>query len=116
MNRVEWFLLAVVAVAFVAGYSVVNFIVKKMKSQNQTTEPPDGKSEGPSEGTGRTNASQESNRDNHHHQREQEQARRPGETSESQTEEQRHARVLGLSGKITPADVKRAYHELLAKY
>lgn len=53
----------------------------------------------------------------HQHERwEQEQARRRSETWESQSEEQRYARVLGLRAKVTAADVKRAYRELLAKY
>jgi hypothetical protein len=41
MNNDDWFLIAVVAVAFIAGYSIISFIVKKTKSQQQTT--PSGK-------------------------------------------------------------------------
>lgn len=92
MNNGDWFLIAVVAVAFIAGYSIVSFIVKKIKSQQQTATP----------GEGQAGQSQ------------QEEAK--SEAWESRSEEETCARVLGLSTMVTAADVKRAYRELLAKY
>ncbi len=91
MNNADWFLIAVVAVAFIAGYSIVSFIVKKIKSQHQTATTGDGQG-GQSQDEAKSDA------------------------WESQSEEERYARVLGLSTMITATDVKRAYRELLAKY
>ena len=91
MNNDDWFLTSVVAAAFIAGYSIVSFIATKVKSQQQT---------GP--GEGRAGQSQ------------QEEAK--SEAWESQSEEEKYARVLGLSTMVTAADVRRAYRELLAKY
>lgn len=92
MNNGDWFLIAVVAVAFIAGYSIVSFIVKKIKSQQQTA----------TAGEGQAGQSQ------------QEEAKY--EKWESQSEEEKYARDLGLSTMVTAADVKRAYRELLVKY
>ena len=36
--------------------------------------------------------------------------------SESFNQEQRYARILGLTEKVTPLDVKMAYRDLLSKY
>lgn len=125
MNNGDWFLIAVVAVAFIAGYSIVSFIVKKIQSQHTAT-PGEGqagqsqqeetKSEGTTEDSARSNANHGGGRQDQHERWEQEQARRSSETWESQSEEQRYARVLGLRAKVTATDVKRAYRELLAKY
>lgn len=38
------------------------------------------------------------------------------QTWDSQSEEQRYDRVLGLKGKVAASDVKKAYRDLLAKY
>ena len=42
MNNDNWFLIAVVTVAFIVGYSIVSFIVKKVKPQQQTGTPGEG--------------------------------------------------------------------------
>jgi len=126
MNDGDWFLIGVVAVAFIAGYSIVSFIVRKMKSQQQPgnadqaqgdqSQGKETKSEGSTEDSERSEAKQAGNQQDQHRQWEQGQARRRNETWESQSEERRYARVLGLRGKVTAEDVKRAYRELLAKY
>lgn len=124
MSEGDWFLVAVVAVAFVAGYSVVSFIVKKMKGQDQSREAPRGGQSQTDSGTSakasgtdeQSEAHQNQTREDQQRQWERDEARRRSETWESQTEEKRHAAVLGLRGKVTPADLKRAYRELLAKY
>ena len=92
MNNGDWFLIAVVTVAFIAGYSIVNFIVKKINSQKKTT----------ATGERKTDQSQRQEA--------------KSDSWESQSEEERYARVLGLSTMFTATDVKRVYRELLAKY
>lgn len=92
MNNGDWFLIAVVTVAFIAGYSIVSFIVKKINSQKKTT----------ATGERKTDQSQ--------------QQEAKSDSWESQSEEERYARVLGLSTMFTATDVKRVYRELLAKY
>ena len=92
MNNGDWFLFAVITVAFIAGYSIVSFIVKKIYSQKQTT----------ATGEGKTGQSQQQEANS--------------ESWESQSEEEKYARVLGLSTIFTATDVKRAYRERLAKY
>jgi hypothetical protein len=123
MNNGELFLLAVVVVAFIAGYSIVSFVVKRMKSEKRTTDPTGGQShqkdsasDGSADDTGSSETQGEESRQSQSRQWEEEQKRRRSERWESQSETQKHARVLGLKGKITPADVKRAYRESLAKY
>lgn len=126
MNNSDWFLIAVIAVAFIAGYSIVSFIIKKMKPPQHTAAPDEGragqskreeaKPEGKTEGSARSNANHGRDGQDPHERWEQEQERRRNETRESISEEQRYARVLGLSAKITETDVKRAYRELLVKY
>lgn len=124
MNNGHWFLVAVVAVAFIAGYSIVSFIVKKMKSQQHTATPGErqaGQSqqeEAKSDATRADSARSDANHggDSQDQHERWEQARQRRKTWESQSEEQRYASVLGLRGKVTAADVKRAYRELLAKY
>jgi DnaJ like chaperone protein len=91
MNSDDWFLTSVVAVGLIAGYSIVSFVATKLKSQQQT---------GPGEGQAG--------------QSQQEEAK--SEACESQSEEEKYARVLGLSTMVTAADVRRAYRELLTKY
>lgn len=88
----DWFLIAVIIVAFIAGYSAVSFIVKKIYTEKQTTTT-DKKKNGRSQ-------HQEAN----------------SESWESQSEEDKYARVLGLSTIFTATEVKRAYRELLFKY
>lgn len=92
MNNGDWFLIAVVTVAFIAGYSIVSFIVKKINSQKKTT----------ATGERKTDQSQRQEA--------------KSDSWESQSEEERYARVLGLSTMFTATDVKRVYRELLAKY
>ncbi|MBW1794182.1 MAG: DnaJ domain-containing protein [Deltaproteobacteria bacterium] len=126
MNSGNWFLIAVVAVAFIAGYSIVSFMIKKMKSQHHTATPGEGQAgqsqqEGPkskvtTEESARSDASHGGDRQDQQQRREEEQARERSETWESQSEEQRYGRILGLGGQITAADVKQSYRELLAKY
>jgi hypothetical protein len=124
MNNEDWFLIAVVVVAFIAGYSIVSFIIKKMKSQQHTTTPGEGQAgesqqeEAKSDSTRADSAYSDSNhsRDSQDQHERWEQAHQRRETWESQGEEQRYASVLGLRDKFTATDVKRAYRELLAKY
>lgn len=92
MNNGDWFLIAVVAVAFIAGYSIVSFIIKKIKSRQQTATP------------GEEQAGQS------------QQKEAKSEAWKSQNEEEKYARVLGLGTMVTVTGVKRAYRELLAKY
>lgn len=87
MSNLNWPLLGIVVVAFAFGYAVVHWFF------NQLPKPPPA-ARLPGEG-------------------------RPGaapETVPPPSEEARHAAVLGLAGEITPAEVKRAYRELLTKY
>jgi hypothetical protein len=126
MNNVDWFLVAVVAVAFIAGYTIVSFIVKKMKSQQYTATPGEGqarqsqqeeaKSEGTTAGSARSDTNHGGGRQEQQERWEREQARQSSETWASQSEEQRYARVLGLEASVTAADVKQAYRILLSKY
>ena len=92
MNHDDWFLDAVGTVACIAGYSIVSFIVKKINSQKKTT----------ATGERKTDQSQRQEA--------------KSDSWESQSEEERYARVLGLSTMFTATDVKRVYRELLAKY
>ena len=92
MNNNDWFLIVVVAVAFIVGYSIVSLIIKKTKSQQQTA----------TSGEDKTGQSQ--------------QQEAKSEAWETQSEEKKYARVLGLGTVITAAGVKQAYRELLAKY
>lgn len=123
MRNTDWFLFVVVVVAFIAGYSVVSFLVKKMKSQTQKTGPNQNHTRVEGKGQpGSVHEEQESGTDDRHssenqyQQWQKEQARQSADTWESGAEERQHATVLGLRGKVTPSDVKRAYRELLAKY
>ncbi len=84
MDSAETSLWVVIGVAFVIGYTVVGFVVNKLKARISATTPG--------------------------------QAPRRDMTTALLSEEQRHARVLGLSGTITAADVERAYRGLAAKY
>lgn len=91
MNNGDWFLIAVVIIAFIAGYSIISFIVKKINAQKNTA-------------TGEQKTYQY------------QQGEVKSDSWESQNEEEKYARVLGLSTVFTAADVKLAYRKLLAKY
>lgn len=122
----EWLLIGVVIVAFVAGYSIVSFLVKKLrsKSPNDTTT-----RQGASQSKSNTKTKQPSANDTYSEERDtrarqedqyqrwkEDEAKLRNETRDSQNEDQRHARVLGLRGRVTPSDVKGAYRELITKY
>jgi len=92
MNNSDWFLIAVVTVAFIAGYSVVSFIVKAINSRKKTTATNEPK----------TDQSQQKEADS--------------DPWEFKNKEERYAHVLGLDTMFAAKDVKRAYRELLAKY
>jgi hypothetical protein len=126
MNNGDWFSIAVVIVAFIAGYSIVSFFIKKMKSPHSSSATGEAqishskgeevKFEGRTESGERSDSNRSRDSQNQHERWEGGQARRSSETWESHREEQRYARVLGLKSKVNAADVKRAYRELLAKY
>ena len=120
MSNSDVFLVVVVAVAFIAGYSIVSFVVKRLKGDGKKSDISGQSCSGNSEPKGSTNDSwrAETNEEKvrHAQYRQQEQARRTNETWEAQNEDQKYAKALGISGRVAPEDIKRAYRELLAKY
>jgi len=122
MNNHDMFLFAVVAVAFIAGYSIVSFIVRKLKPQERTATYSEGKADQSQqkehEGTAGESTSSNANQgeEEAHEWWEGEQEPGQSETWKSQTEEQEYGKVLGLKGGFSVADVKRAYRKLIAKY
>ena len=92
MNNADWVLIAVVIIAFIAGYSIVGFIIKKMKTKEQNSGTSDGQ----------------------YHKTQQEQSK--SATWDYVNEEEKYRNVLGLKSVFTVQDVKQAYHKLLSKY
>lgn len=92
MNNTDWVLIAVVIIAFIVGYSMVGFVIKKMKTKEQTGSTSDGQS----------------------YKTQQEKSK--SATWESVNEEEKYRNVLGLKSVFTVQDVKQAYHKLLSKY
>ena len=90
-NPVDWSLIAVVVIAFIAGYSIVSFIVTGMFWQ-QTLIPDEEKA----------NESQ--------------QKETKSDMWEWNSEDEQYANILGLTPVVNAESIKRAYHELLAKY
>jgi len=124
MDNNDLLLFAVVAVAFIAGYSIVSFIVRKLKPQERTATYGEGPCEqsqqkasentaGDSTGSNANHGEEEKDR---HEWREREQDYGRSETWKSQNEEQKYGKVLGLKGEFSVADVRRAYRELITKY
>lgn len=103
----------VVIVAFIVGYVLVSFFIRKIKteqSNNRTNNHRTTYSE--------TNGakSTDSNEDYFRTWQEAEEEKRKEESWNSLSEEQQYANVLGFKGPVIPSDVKKAYRELLAKY
>ena len=88
MENGDWFLLAVVVVAFIAGYSVVSFIAKKMKSDAKNGNPAGAQTSSQAgtfpnasdEDDEQKEQNEESTREDRYRQWKQEQARRRTET------------------------------------
>jgi len=94
--------------AAVAGYSMVAFVVRKVRESPLRTK---ARSSDSSEHY-QTGAEQEEQFRNRNDERAGHEEAPRGTLSE----EQDYARVLGLKGQVTRSDVKKAYRQLLAKY
>jgi hypothetical protein len=128
MTENEWIPIIVTLVAFVIGYGIVNWIILLLKtkptadqktSASTSSEPPP--SPPPPQETREEQARKEHDRQDQarkeqERQWKEEQQRRASASSQTYSEEAKYGTVLGLKGKVTPADVKRAYRELLLKY
>ena len=122
MTENEWIPIIVTLVAFVIGYGIVNWILllktkptmDQKKSASTSSEPPP--SPPPPRETREEQARKQQERQDQERQWKEEQQRQASESSQTYSEEARYGAVLGLKGKVTPSDVKRAYRELLIKY
>jgi hypothetical protein len=117
-------ILSVIVVAFIAGYSIVSYIVKKFKAwqlhtifnnQNQQTSGPVFE-ETSDQKSGTRKANQQNQQGDQFRDWERGKTGRRQEDWDTLTEDQKQARVLGLRGRIIPSDIKKAYRELLTKY
>jgi hypothetical protein len=90
-SPVDWSLIAVVVIAFIAGYSIVGLVVKGIFWQ-KTVIP----------GEEEANQSQ--------------QKEEKSDMWEFSSKDEQYARVLGLTPVVNAESIKRAYHDLLAKY
>ena len=129
MTENEWIPIIVTLVAFVIGYGVVNWIIlllktkpaagEKTSSSTSTETPP---SPPPQQETREEQARKEQERQDRARKeqerqwKEEQERRRASASSQTYAEEAKYGAVLGLKGKVAPADVKRAYRELLLKY
>ena len=122
MNNGEWVSLAVIAACFIAGYSIISFLINKIKSNRSATSGdtksnPAGqkKTDSENETEGGTK-NQRRDEQNKHERGEQEKTGQSGETDESYGEEQRYSNILGLREIFTTEDIIRTFRELIAKY
>jgi len=120
-------MIAVVVVVFVAGFLIINCIIKRVRLKQSS----DNRGNSQHDQSSRSNTESEDHRkdksqsdtdkgDNQHDEQyrdwRDEDNRSNSQTWESQSEEYRHELVLGLKGKVNSSDVKKAYRDLLAKY
>jgi hypothetical protein len=99
---------AVILIAFVGGYLIVNFFANRMKTMSPHTR--DNGRIKPSESAARDSArypteSKSFNSDQ----------RPPAGAALVVSEEQKYAQILGVSRPVVASEVKAAYHDLLAK-
>lgn len=118
-------LLVVVAVAFVAGYVLVSRLFKAKEQKGAGPNPQEEvpkaqqadasfKREKYDRGSWRSSNSSETGAENNEERSRQREANIDGHGNGS--EEMRYGAILGLKGKVTPAEVKKAYREMLLKY
>ena len=119
--------LAIIVVAFVIGYAIVNWLfgiyrnnstASKNGSASKGQPPPSSppKQESREESARKDQERWEEARKEEERRWREEQRRRASETMRFSAEEAKYGAILGLKGKVTPSDVKRAYRELLVKY
>jgi DnaJ-domain-containing protein 1 len=115
MSGDDLLLFCIVVVAFIVGYWVVSFIAKRLKSHFKPDESADADSQSASASSNRkasTSGQSPPSGDAEDRNR----AERQRETSDPTATERAHAKALGLDGKVTAYDIKRAYRQQLSKY
>ncbi len=105
-NYSDLFMWAVVIVAFIAGYSMVSFIIRQFKGEHSNAK---------NNSDSRT-ANYSTQQEGHFRKSKEEEARLKEEGRKTLSEEQQYAEILGLKGPFTVYDVKKVYRQLLGKY
>jgi hypothetical protein len=125
MNSGDWVTYLVITACFIAGYSIVSFLFKKMKSSNSSQEggglsDPSGdqkkRSGNSTEGSANSGANQENGERTRYRREGQEQKKHSHNNFESYGEERKYATILGLGVTYTSDEIKKAFRELIAKY
>lgn len=125
MDSSDWATYFVITACFIAGYSIVSSIIKKMKKSDsppigeEQTDPSgykkNGSGSGP-EGSASFKGSQEESERTWYRKTEQERKDYKNQNLESYGEEQRYAAILGLGFSYTSDEIKKAFRVLIAKY
>ena len=118
-GNLDWLTLVVVVGAFIGGYLLLSFIIKTIWPKQPPHEADHPRPS--SDGRPASPAPDASDFDSHADWNRRQD--RPGgwtqpqpAHSEFESEEQRHARALGLKTPVTISQVKTAYRDMLAKY
>jgi DnaJ like chaperone protein len=116
MDRESLILLAVVVLGLVVGYWMMSVIITQIKSSNQYTSRKRTKqNQPPHSEDGGVNETKEIRETNIIESISKHSSWNHAKGIQSNLED-RYAKTLGLSGKITGSDVRRAYRKMIAKY